>query len=611
MPDLPHDDRKFPVEHADPTINDFITLKIPQMDFFNKSFPAHLRFLNQYKIIHNARFRMERDPVLLQNNSYSLCYRCVSKTYCSTRATLHLQSNHEGLRLIVPQTLPAHCAGCLEITRYCPENRVYHVQEIANEITDMFNNPSYSPTDTQIRQFLKAMNVGLVYSQEEATIISIVKRNVTRNRKQEIDVVSLLKKQFCFNGSASFLRSIDTTMNMEIYSVSGIDAMMKQAKIFCIDSTFKILKNVKFFKNRPYQLITVMFLDEASKVYVPGYHAVLYSKKKEDYLNFFKQVAPFMENAEMINVDFESNLSESLIDVGFDKSIIKGCLFHYRQAVNRMFAKLISEPTPLDMAVRDVVMVLPFFGIADFRYMIEVLSKIQDHKGIASFTNYVKVYWGPRYDLVQKVDQSIEILTNNALESFHGEISRRISQRLSHTMVDAMRIIYDIDQERYRDAVARSSQQNPIVRKPRFEIFVPRYLGSLKVIMNSKKSLCILVKNICKTPQTEYTNPMNPEDHDENYIDLGVSDESLFSGTYYDEFDDFKGLDYNNDENITKVLVDYIPFEDMMALSENIPIKKIEKPHRYNIIIPLIDWPTSSSDDDDFWSSDGECKVIL
>lgn len=505
---------------------------IPKSDPNQPIFLKELRFLNEFKSIQNIEYILERDPHRSKKNIITLTYICRSRTFCKVRAKFSMEIVDENIIIQPPTKIEEHSAGCREKQKVNVETKDYKSDIVISEILPKFLDDTLVINDAVIHKFIEESDKSLT-SLEKQHVTRVIKKRAKDQRLDSMDLISLLKKRFCYGGDSSFLRKVDVYGDFELFSYPGADDLMKTASIFCIDGTFKLLKKVRQNGRQPVQLLTIMFLEPKSKVYVPGFHAILYTKSEVDYLKIFSELKGYMENATLISVDFESGLKNALVKAGFDSSIIKGCLFHYRQAIIRRFRKVFSKPTDFNFWVLNIIMVLPFMNAASFHNTIEVLSRINASTEHDSFMGYIKSYWEEKFDILTKTDHTIEIFTNNALESYHSQISRLITS-LPITLEDAMKLVFDLDRERYSDAMKRGTSATPVSRQPRSDIFVPKYEESVSEINQRHPYAPLEVKSLSLTPATDYTDEEKASHkiHVDNYfkvVDYGIIEDSVIN----------------------------------------------------------------------------------
>ena len=104
--------------------------------------------------------------------------------------------------------------------------------------------------------------------------------------------------------------------------------------------------------------------------------------------------------------------------------VLHGCLFHFSQAVVRMFKRKVSDPTPDQRRVMRYLLFAPYMRKEAVSAFITELLKRKT--GMEAFIQYFAQFWMKKRDMWLVNNVVSDILTNCALESYHGKLNQAI-----------------------------------------------------------------------------------------------------------------------------------------------------------------------------------------
>ena len=199
---------------------------------------------------------------------------------------------------------------------------------------------------------------------------------------------------------------------------------LRAAPIWLIDGTFSAAP-------RPFtQVLNVMAVYPwVHEKYVPACHILLKRKDQTAYgmaiaalLNFTKKSLSLQE----VITDFEEGLRNGIMTAFGENGIkirCRGCLFHFSQALVRAWKK--QGKTSIEQ--RKILRLLlwsPYMPIAMTKTFVGGLRS--RNTGVEAFLKYFHDYWiRDRQSWWLVTDMDCDIVTNCAIESFHGKLKGR------------------------------------------------------------------------------------------------------------------------------------------------------------------------------------------
>lgn len=217
----------------------------------------------------------------------------------------------------------------------------------------------------------------------------------------------------------------------------------KNADMLLVDGTFRIVPST-FSKD--YQMLNFMVHVIDTDLYLPILHLLMKGKKHEDYKFAFSQASLYIDfkKYKYISCDFEVSLIDTLKEFG--NGDIRGCYFHYTQCIRRKFIYLYANPTKLQWKAYQVYRILPFLEKSTFDSVIQLLKENSDT--FKQFESYYEKQWLPKYDIIEKYSMTNDILTNDALESYHKQLNSYTNPYSKPTITDTTLIMEKIDKDK-------------------------------------------------------------------------------------------------------------------------------------------------------------------
>ena len=253
-----------------------------------------------------------------------------------------------------------------------------------------------------------------------------------------------------------------------------------------IDGTFKIApKNWK-------QCLNFTVLDNVSNRYVPVAHVFMKHKKAEDYKAAFAELSKYIEFRHFIfcTSDFETALINTAREfVGHNK--VRGCLFHYRQAIFRRYKNEKSkvENKTLLSIVYKIFSALPFLDRDQFYKVLHFLRS--NSKDFKSFMEYYMNTWANQYQFIQKLQGDTPIFTNDGIEAYHHQLNKNI-QTAHPNLTKATQILAAFDDSILMRNFAAITEGDVIKRVVNWQSTITEiqnYLNQFGEIVNVKPEL--------------------------------------------------------------------------------------------------------------------------
>ena len=226
-----------------------------------------------------------------------------------------------------------------------------------------------------------------------------------------------------------FLRQdlrVDSARHL-IFATDSQLSLLSRAKCWYADATFKVVREP--FK----QLFSVHAFvksDNASKQ-LPLVTCLMSRRKKKDYQSVFravKEMLPSPPRVKRIMLDFEAATWKAVRRV-FPKIEIKGCAFHYTQAVWRHVQKLgLTTPYAEDSGTYKFIRKLMALCLLPNQHIQPVFERLKDDattNELKSLTEYIQrtwissTIWSPEaWSVFMLITR-----TNNDLEGWHNRLN--------------------------------------------------------------------------------------------------------------------------------------------------------------------------------------------
>ena len=257
-------------------------------------------------------------------------------------------------------------------------------------------------------------------------------------RPQQISTLNFVMNHSCI--PEGFLKEdihIDTDTRHVIFATSHQLKYLQNAVTWYVDGTFKIVKKpfVQMFS------IHVFVKSGLCHAQIPVAFVMMSGRSSPDYVSVFKALMGLVPQAKVgkIVLDFERAVWSALYGMmsrdEFPQVTIKGCFFHFAQAVFRKIQNLgLKTSYVKDLGTKDIcrrMMSLPLLPEqcveAEFRHLNEKC----DESGIEALQrfgeymrkNWIEGWFNPAtwvcfYDLVR---------TNNHVEGYHRGLNSRVN----------------------------------------------------------------------------------------------------------------------------------------------------------------------------------------
>ncbi|XP_039309456.1 uncharacterized protein LOC120358649 isoform X1 [Solenopsis invicta] len=205
-----------------------------------------------------------------------------------------------------------------------------------------------------------------------------------------------------------------------------IDALKTTTEMF-VDGTFSIVPRIP----RMIQLYTVHIRYKNTGIAVvfvlcETQTFALYQAIWEKII----EIAPDLKkNVKFIMGDYERATNNALYKC-FPEASLKGCWFHYNQAVLRKWRQLDLTNAPRKLIM--IVMSVPLISATLFEQCFTILQDVadtmsSDYPTVLQFMCYLRKTWLPAANKVSVY--GCPVRTNNIVESFHNTISKKFGSR--------------------------------------------------------------------------------------------------------------------------------------------------------------------------------------
>ena len=266
-----------------------------------------------------------------------------------------------------------------------------------------------------------------------------------------------------------------------IFASSDQLKILRKAVTWYVDGTFKIVK-------QPFaQLFSVHVFIRSGFTYahIPVAFVIMSGRTAKDYVSVFKALLELVgrENCkvERIVLDFERAVWSALKGMmgrdEFPPITIKGCFFHFTQAVFRRIQNLgMKKQYIVDAPTKDIckrMMSLPLLPLRCIPSAFSVLKQRCDESGIEclqKFGEYMRKNWIEGYFSPDTWFQFLELIrTNNHVEGWHRGLNTRVKganvntyhliQVLEEEAIAANQTAIEVETGKYKAQQARVQKQ--------------------------------------------------------------------------------------------------------------------------------------------------------
>jgi hypothetical protein len=242
-----------------------------------------------------------------------------------------------------------------------------------------------------------------------------------------------------------------------------IHLMKLGEKHFFVDCTFSCVPE-------PFtQLMIIMMYEQATDTYIPVFYVLMQSKLEVVYklaINLCKTASDDLMQAKSITCDFEIGLINAL-QFHFEKTIIVGCLFHWKQSIRRKLGVLKIPVSVISSLVdsNGLLNILTEIPIPELAKGIAFIRHTFDEREfVEQFDNFWKYFvrtwvntYEPKLWNVNGVTNPtsgkslIVNRTNNPLERFNLKLGTSFSKFGTPRMADFVTTIKDISEQYYSE----------------------------------------------------------------------------------------------------------------------------------------------------------------
>ena len=249
-------------------------------------------------------------------------------------------------------------------------------------------------------------------------------------------------------GKRVWVRSDDRT-GIILFMSDLNENFLNEAQIWQIDATFKSCP--KDFL----QCLNIMGVNLCNRTYLPIAHILM---KRRDSGAYRHAIGRFLGEIQHIShlpvkyilIDFEKALSngiEQLLDNWQlrDKIEIKGCLFHYAQALYGKFRQLYRKADPQRLVILKMFLAFPYLRTGMWQELLMVAKS--RNTGCEEFVHYFEKQWAQN-SAMWTVPADVNVTTNCALEGFHGNLKHYFqfahpsTEKLSQLLLEVDTVCY-------------------------------------------------------------------------------------------------------------------------------------------------------------------------
>lgn len=353
------------------------------------------------------------------------------------------------------------------------------------------------------QELMSAKDAGLDFV-AEIPDFSSVKDGLYRERHRALGVSSLPKKREDIAIPVSmqpFVLADDGYEDRIIIFASGGGQLLTQSNEIFMDGTFKSCCSLF---DQLYTIHVDLASDANTTCVVPAIYALLPNRKEVTYRRFFillrERISTF--NPKKVHIDFEQAAINALQDV-FPEIIIKGCNFHFNQAIWRKVQELgLVTYYKERKEVRDHIRMcaalahLPEEHISDG--WLHIMENAPNLEALDKFNDYFVEQWLENVWIWVCYNERHR--TTNSVEGWHNRLNKRVGKvhpNIFELMIVLLEEIhyYDVIQQRcdiYLSTPKRSRKFSDL--DDRLNKTVSDYLQDKMSIQDTLHKLIYIVK---------------------------------------------------------------------------------------------------------------------
>ena len=261
-------------------------------------------------------------------------------------------------------------------------------------------------------------------------------------------------------------KHVSRIMELVFLSSRSMLNQLCQNKKWYIDATFKTAP--KDF----YQLLNIIVLNETMNKFIPAAHILMTHKDENAYLMVFSHLQTVCRlnslkaDPKSGMMDFEKSLRNAFKKV-FPEALVEDCYFHFSKAIwKKANRNGLRKSEYRDKCIL-LVCFLKIISYCDpekqqkFFKDLQELYKTEDPKFKILLTYFEKQWLGTTFIKPNPADPETKLArTNNACESFHAVLSKRVPMKRpqASVLIHILKII-EFD---YRSMIVDYSQGHPI-----------------------------------------------------------------------------------------------------------------------------------------------------
>lgn len=380
-------------------------------------------------------------------------YRCFNKK-CQMR--IHLMADGE---IVYAQTNTDHVSPeCLE-ENFKRKARDKHEME---KIREYVKNRTQDVNATPDKVLTELLEMNRRLRERGERTVSVTKGQIqswmTRERSPYSgENAKILRMQTTDRWTVPpqrWLRFHSLVPRMSFFMLPENESELRMCGTWLIDGTFRAAPATYS------QLINIVGVNTVQVVtYVPCVHILMKGKKEENYeemlLTLLTCVFKGQKQVRKVVIDFEIAMKHALETVfrmlGMNVTV-KGCLFHFSQAIYRWFRSNLDHDCKI---LRRLVYLTFWFPYLEQDEILDFIQGIYGlHEEVDEFLRYFKKQWMPVFSWWH-VDDEDDVNTNCAIESFHGKLNGKIpdNPRLDQTSDRLMEMDHNVYLKQYNKRV--------------------------------------------------------------------------------------------------------------------------------------------------------------
>lgn len=247
---------------------------------------------------------------------------------------------------------------------------------------------------------------------------------------RDVDTLEDLKKVMIGGQERTWLRVNSLVPKYVIFALEENLNELRRCRLWLIDGTFQSAPM------QYHQLLNVMGVDDSgSTTYTPCIHVLMHGSDKESYINVLLKLMSSIVNVRMpqitVMIDFETAMKNALREVGQRLKLdirVRGCLFHFAQAIYRWFQKKLDHAAANSVNGKRMLFYCLWLPYVETMTAQSFLRELETRETgpLDAVAIYLRRQWFSCFDWWHADDLTANIYTNCAIESFHGRLNREL-----------------------------------------------------------------------------------------------------------------------------------------------------------------------------------------